>query len=96
MAYWVEVHCDVLSDGPPDWSHAHSTSFCLTNNNENPAAGGQSAQKAARHAEAEAKRQRWTKRGTQWVCPRCRRELAAKALETSSSAGVAAYRARTG
>lgn len=86
MAYWVEVHCNILSSGPENWSHKNIDPFCATNGNNNPAAGGQSVQKAARHAEAEARRKGWVKRGTEWICPNCRRELNEQALARSMAA----------
>lgn len=88
MAYWVEVHCNITSEGPANWSETHLDPFCATNRNDNPASGGPNAQRAARFAEAEARRRGWVKRGTEWICPNCRRELNDQALARSVAAAV--------
>jgi hypothetical protein len=88
MAYWVEVHCDILSEGPRDPKRLHT--WCASNRNDHPGALGVSAQKAARAAEGDARRQGWKKRGKEWACPNCWKEL----IEQARVRNIAAARAR--
>ena len=75
MTIWVEIHCDVLSDGPPDKSRIDP--FCLTHRGDNHGALTLNTLNDAcdeiRALRARAVENGWeytSKRG--WACPNCK------------------------
>lgn len=75
MAFWIELHCDILSDGPPD--PARHLPFCQSHRNESPGVMGRRSTpaKIAQRICTEAKRTGWVKTDRGWACPRCKTTL---------------------
>lgn len=73
MAIWIEIHCDVRSNGPPDRGRLHP--FCNSDRNENISGmtGNSRAVflKTIRHLEKNAKSAGWVKTRDGWICSSC-------------------------
>jgi len=74
MSYWIELHCDVLSDGPKDPGRLDA--FCFTNRNDNVMAGAKNSRGSTLHTirylEKRARLQGWKKTRKGWACPNCK------------------------
>lgn len=73
MAYWVEVHCDVNSEGPPDPGRLEP--YCYSNNGSSSGVmiANESAAKASSIASRVARSRGWVRRRKGWVCPNCKK-----------------------
>lgn len=77
MSLWIEVHCDVKSQGPKE-KHGPDLlrCWCETDNGNNPSilveSDRASISKGLRILETSAKEQGWSRNKTgNWICPRC-------------------------
>lgn len=73
MGIWIEIHCDVLTEGPhPDNMLRHR---CESHENNNPGAMAThtraSVVRILRHLEAEARERGWRKTRGGWACLGC-------------------------
>ena len=76
MSFYLEIHCDVLSDGPDDYVAIQP--YCFSQRSNSPQILAMSRQKALiaalRALEARAKEHGWAKtRKHGWVCPNCQK-----------------------
>lgn len=75
MSIWIELHCDIRSDGPTNLIRSRTTPFCYSNNTLSP--GGlcendrDSTIRLLRHLEKKAKDGGWKNTRKGWVCPNC-------------------------
>lgn len=85
MAYWVELHCDVLADGP------HMQQICVTNRNDSPGVlvkALSDIRPAALKLRETAVKHGWLRLDrVRFACPNCKdptiRKLAAMRKESS-------------
>ncbi len=74
MGIWIEIHCDVHADGPPDPKRI--SPFCWSNDASIPGAMTANPReriiRGLRRLERQAKRAGWVKRRGMWVCPNCK------------------------
>jgi hypothetical protein len=73
MSIWLELMCDVRSQGPSDYTAIEN--FCYTQRNENPSVKGANATNALtndiRVLNEKARSAGWNFTAKKWACPNC-------------------------
>jgi hypothetical protein len=72
MAFWLEIHCDVRSDGPPDPGRLDP--FCWSEHGASPGilVSNGHLMTGRRMLERDAVNDGWKKSKRGWECPACK------------------------
>jgi len=75
MGYWIEIHCDIKSFGPP--GELHLNGWCSNESTSYPMGMAKSTRasyfKALKYLTEQAKGWGWKKTREGWICPNCQK-----------------------